>query len=158
MVENNKTNKAKSWGKGVYLYGWIVLRSSPSPPPRRMLIYPRHSGCSWPHAIVTWPSLPTSAGVLVQTKETPLFFILYTIFHFHPLSPCVFQQLIWVFLFKNFPILLPPPLLPSRVTLVNFTVTPASLVNQCRAAILRVERPDTEKKWGLGFILFRASL
>lgn len=38
------------------------------------------------------------------------------------------------------------PDLCSRVTFVNFTVTPASLQNQCLMIYLRSERPDVEKK------------
>lgn len=38
------------------------------------------------------------------------------------------------------------PDLCSRVTFVNFTVTPASLQNQCLMIYLRSERPDIEKK------------
>ena len=38
------------------------------------------------------------------------------------------------------------PDLCSRVTFVNFTVTPASLENQCLNIYLSNERPDTEVK------------
>lgn len=38
------------------------------------------------------------------------------------------------------------PDLCSRVTIVNFTVTPASLQSQALSAILRSERPDVERK------------
>ena len=38
------------------------------------------------------------------------------------------------------------PDLCSRVTLVNFTVTPASLCSQALSQILRAERPDVDKR------------
>jgi len=38
------------------------------------------------------------------------------------------------------------PDLCSRVTFVNFTVTPSSLQNQCMNALLKSERPDIDKK------------
>ncbi|OEH78569.1 dynein heavy chain related [Cyclospora cayetanensis] len=38
------------------------------------------------------------------------------------------------------------PDLCSRVTMINFTLTPASLVNQCLNMILKSERPDIDKK------------
>jgi dynein heavy chain 1, cytosolic len=38
------------------------------------------------------------------------------------------------------------PDLCSRVTFVNFTVTPSSLENQCLNIFLRQERPDVEEK------------
>ena len=36
----------------------------------------------------------------------------------------------------------------SRVTFVNFTVTPASLTSQCLSKVLKSERPETDKKRG----------
>ena len=36
----------------------------------------------------------------------------------------------------------------SRVTFVNFTVTPASLTSQCLSKVLKSERPDTDRKRG----------
>lgn len=39
-----------------------------------------------------------------------------------------------------------PPDLSSRVTIVNFTITPASLESQTLSSILRVERPDVDKQ------------
>ena len=41
-----------------------------------------------------------------------------------------------------------PPDLCSRVTLVNFTVTPSSLESQCLTRILKSERPDVDHKRG----------
>ncbi|PHJ17985.1 dynein heavy chain [Cystoisospora suis] len=38
------------------------------------------------------------------------------------------------------------PDLCSRVTIVNFTLTPSSLVNQCLNLILKSERPDVDKR------------
>ena len=38
------------------------------------------------------------------------------------------------------------PDLCSRVTFVNFTVTPSSLESQCLSAVLKVERPDIDAK------------
>ena len=38
------------------------------------------------------------------------------------------------------------PDLCSRVTFVNFTITPSSLEDQCLNIFLRSERPDTEEK------------
>jgi len=38
------------------------------------------------------------------------------------------------------------PDLCSRVTFVNFTVTPSSLQNQCLMILLKEERPDIDKK------------
>merc|ERR1711991_205777 len=37
------------------------------------------------------------------------------------------------------------PDLCSRVTFVNFTVTPSSLQNQCLSRVLKQERPDIDK-------------
>jgi len=39
-----------------------------------------------------------------------------------------------------------PPDLCSRVTLVNFTVTPASLCSQALSQVLRAERPDVDRR------------
>jgi dynein heavy chain 1 len=39
-----------------------------------------------------------------------------------------------------------PPDLCSRVTFVNFTVTPSSLQSQCLNQVLRAERPDVDEK------------
>ncbi|KAI8810266.1 dynein heavy chain [Cladochytrium replicatum] len=39
-----------------------------------------------------------------------------------------------------------PPDICSRVTFVNFTVTRSSLQSQCLHAVLKAERPDTDKK------------
>ena len=38
------------------------------------------------------------------------------------------------------------PDLCSRVTFVNFTITPSSLEDQCLNILLKNERPDTEEK------------
>ena len=38
------------------------------------------------------------------------------------------------------------PDLCSRVTFVNFTVTPSSLMNQCLNIYLKNERPDVDEK------------
>jgi dynein heavy chain 1 len=38
------------------------------------------------------------------------------------------------------------PDLCSRVTFVNFTVTPSSLQNQCLNILLKEERPEIDKK------------
>ncbi|KAL8455832.1 hypothetical protein Emag_000406 [Eimeria magna] len=38
------------------------------------------------------------------------------------------------------------PDLCSRVTMINFTLTPSSLVNQCLNLVLKSERPDIDKK------------
>ena len=38
------------------------------------------------------------------------------------------------------------PDLCSRVTFVNFTVTPSSLTSQCLSKVLKAERPDIDEK------------
>lgn len=51
-----------------------------------------------------------------------------------------------IFLFTRDPTAHFTPDLCSRVTFVNFTVTPSSLQSQCLYEVLKAERPDTHKK------------
>ncbi len=51
-----------------------------------------------------------------------------------------------IFLFTRDPTAHFTPDLCSRVTFVNFTVTPSSLNAQCLHEVLKAERPDTHKK------------
>eukprot|EP01132_Coremiostelium_polycephalum_P002127 gene2127-2619_t len=57
-----------------------------------------------------------------------------------------FSPSFMIFLFTRDPTAHFTPDLCSRVTFVNFTVTPSSLQSQCLHEALKVERPDTHKK------------
>jgi dynein heavy chain 1 len=61
-------------------------------------------------------------------------------------QPIDFSPLFRLFLFTRDSSYQFAPDLSSRVTFVNFTITPASLKTQCLARILAVERPDVEEK------------
>jgi dynein heavy chain 1 len=56
-----------------------------------------------------------------------------------------------IFLFTRDPTSHFTPDLCSRVTFVNFTVTPSGLQSQCLYQVLKAERPDVDKK-RCGFI------
>uniref|UniRef100_A0A0G4FLJ2 Dynein heavy chain, cytoplasmic n=1 Tax=Chromera velia CCMP2878 TaxID=1169474 RepID=A0A0G4FLJ2_9ALVE len=57
-----------------------------------------------------------------------------------------FSPMFTMFLATRDPTAVFTPDLCSRVTFVNFTVTPSSLQNQCMNLVLKSERPDVDKK------------